>query len=242
MNMSFYTGAVGARQQQQRMGVQANNIANVNTYGYKAEQPSFASLMYGNITGINNAQLPRGSGARMVMANTDFHSGAMAASSISQSYAIQGNGFFALVDPASGEISYTREGAFTLSQYYRNNEEGEPEEVWYLSDGEGRFVLSKQGAPIEVTDSNADQPVGVFDFVNTDGMLHADSSRFLPVEKNGQVRLGTGVAQRGMLETSNADLATELVSVIEAQRSYSYALKMVQASDEIETTINGLRG
>ena len=69
MNMSFYTAAVGAEQQQQRLNVQANNIANVNTYGYKAQKPSFSSLMYSNILGIDQEELPRGSGAVMSMAS-----------------------------------------------------------------------------------------------------------------------------------------------------------------------------
>ena len=51
MNMSFYTGAVGAYMQNQRMNVQANNIANVNNYGYKAERATFHHLMYGNVRG-----------------------------------------------------------------------------------------------------------------------------------------------------------------------------------------------
>ena len=81
MNTSFYTAAVGAQQQQLRMNVQGNNIANVNTVGFKAERPSFAALMYDQIRGIGDEQLPRGNGTRMVMAKTDFSSGAMATSS-----------------------------------------------------------------------------------------------------------------------------------------------------------------
>ena len=72
MNMSFYTGAVGAYQQQQRMNVQANNIANVNNYGYKAERATFHHLMYGNVTGIDEEQLPKGTGTKMVKASVDY--------------------------------------------------------------------------------------------------------------------------------------------------------------------------
>ena len=54
--------------------------------------------------------------------------------------------------------------------------------------------------------------------------------------------MGAGVARKGMLEQSNTDLANEMVQVIEAQRSFSYALRMVQTSDEVESTINSLRG
>lgn len=241
MNVSFFNAAVGAQQQQQRMNIQANNIANVNTHGYRAKKPAFYSLLYQNINGIDNAQLPRGAGTRVEMAATDFRSGPMIGTAGLQTYGIDGEGFFALVDAATNEVSYTREGNFSLSQVTRMGEDGLPEEIFYLSDGMGRMVLSNTGAPIEVTDQSMDMPVGIFDFVNRDGMLSVGDNRLIPVAKNGQVRMGTGVLRRGVLEASNTDLAVEFGKVIEAQRSYSYALKMVQTSDEIETTINGLR-
>lgn len=239
--MSFYTAASGAGQQQARMNVQANNIANIGTYGFKAERPSFAALMYGVIQGAEGAQLPRGSGGRMAMAGTDFGQGAVADTGRSQDYAILGDGFFALYDPGADEISYTRSGAFSPASFRQPGQDGVLETVYMLSDGNGRFVLDRQGGLIQVTDADAEQPVGVFDFMSVDGMRHLGENRFAPVEKNGPVRLGSGSVRRGMLEMSNTDLAAELGKVIEAQRSYSYALKMVQATDEVETTINGLR-
>lgn len=244
MNMSFYTAAVGASQQQKRMNVLANNIANVNTYGYKAEKPSFAALMYGNVTGIDNAQLPRGTGARMSSANTDYGAmGPLADTGRSLDYAIPGRGFFALMEPANGEISYTRDGSFTMSGYQRPNEEGLLIQVYRLSDGEGRFVLDGEGSPIEVTDHNNKLPVGVYDFAHTDGMHPIGANRYLPVEKNGAAfSVENATVIQGALEGSGTDLANELTKVIESQRSFSYALRMVQTSDEVTTTINGLRG
>lgn len=244
MNMSFYTAAAGAGQQQKRMNVLANNIANVNTYGYKAEKPSFAALMYGNVTGIDEAQLPRGTGTQMISANTDFSTmGPVADTGRSLDYAIIGRGFFALMDPASGEVSYTRDGSFAMSGFQRPNEEGTLIQVFRLSDGDGRFVLDETGAPIEVSDPATRQPVAVYDFANTDGMNPIGANRYLPVEKNGVPFLVEApVVVQGSLEGSNTDLANEMTRVIEAQRSYSYALRMVQTSDEVTTTINGLRG
>lgn len=246
MNMSFYTAAVGATQQQNRLNVTGNNIANVNTYGYKADQSNFASLMYGNVNGIDNAQLPRGTGARLIGTTTNFAQGAMADTGHRYDYAINSaDGFFALYDPQNGEISYTRDGSFTMSQYERIDDEGEPYTAYMLSDGLGRFVFGESGTLIEIDTENpeAKQPVGVFAFENTDGMRLVGDNRFVPVEKNGAPRLleGADVTQ-GYLEASNVDLAEELTKVIEAQRSYSYVLRMVTTSDEIETTINGLRG
>ncbi len=242
MNMSFYTAAVGAAQQQQRLNVQANNIANINTHGFKAEYPSFASLMYDGITGIDNVRLPRGTGALMVMAGTDFSDGGLATTGLAQDYAIIGDGFFGLLDPASGQISYTRDGSFTLTELLEADADGVQQSVWYLSDGLGKLVLDQNAQPIAVEDAMAAQPVGVFDFVNVDGMQHIGSNQFVPVAKNGDVQRGAGTVRQGVLELSNADLAQEMSKVIEAQRSFTYALKMIQTSDEIENTINSLRG
>lgn len=257
MNMSFYTGAVGAWQQQQRMNVQANNIANVNNYGYKAERATFHHLMYGNVTGIDNEQLPKGSGTKMVKASVDYEPGGYTETGYTFDFAIMGDGFFALYDPSSQEISFTRDGAFIMARFEippdedaepeidpDTGEEIEPENTveWRLSDNEGRFVLDPEGnfIVIDPDDRKADLNIGVFDYRIYDGMLHADSGRFTPIEKNGDLYMGTGTVKRGYLERSNVDLAQEMVKVIESQRAYSYALRMVQTTDEIEQTINGL--
>ncbi len=248
MNQSFFIGAVGAHQQQKSMAVQGNNIANVNTYGFKAEKGRFSALMYENVKGIDNAELASGVGACLWATDTDFRPGTAVSTGQDQDYLIAGDGFFALVDLETNEVSLTRNGAFKIAELQRPSEEvdeyGMPvmEKVMYLSDGDGRFVLSSTGGMIEVTDRTAEQPVGIFDYMNYNGMEHIEGTRFLAVEKNGGLRMGRGTLVRGMLETSNVDLADEITKVIESQRAYSMALKMVQTSDEIETTINNLRG
>ena len=72
MNMSFYTAAVGAEQQQKRMGVLGNNIANINTVGFCAKRPVFTALMYDFMNGVDGARLQRGSGTVMSGAETNF--------------------------------------------------------------------------------------------------------------------------------------------------------------------------
>ena len=257
MNMSFFTGAVGAYMQNQRMNVQANNIANVNNYGFKAERATFHHLMYGNVMGIDEEQLPKGSGTKMAKASVDFlSSNGYVETGRRFDYAIEGDGFFALYDPTDGEISFTRDGAFMMASFQVPNEEAEPEidpvtreEIepepileWRLSDNEGRCVLDSMGnfIVIDVDNKDAELDIGVYDYLIYDGMTHADSGRFLPIDKNGDLYLGTGKVRQGYLELSNVDLAQEMVKVIESQRAYSYALRMVQVSDEIEQTINGL--
>lgn len=115
MIQAFYSAALGAQQQMTRMGVQGNNISNVNTYGYKAEKPSFEAALYRYEDGVDGAQLPRGSGALMVSTATDFAASSIEQTGRSLDYTIVGDGFFALRDPATGEVSYTRDGSFTLS-------------------------------------------------------------------------------------------------------------------------------
>ena len=126
----------------------------------------------------------------------------------------------------------------------KDGEEPQPTEVWRLSDNQGRCVLNPQGNFIVIDPENRGAPLelGVFDYAIREGLQHADSSRFLATERNGQLYLGTGQVKQGLLEMSNTDMAQEFIKVIESQRAYSYALKMVLTSDEIETTINGLRG
>lgn len=246
MLQAFYSATVGAQQQMLRMDVQANNISNVNTNGFKAQVPAFQALMYGMLDGIDNAQLPRGSGAYLSGTATNWEEGTIQETGRNLDFAILGDGYFALYDPNTGEVSFTRDGAFNLAGFQettdQTDENGQPvvDTVYYLSDGEGRQVLGQDGYPIQVSDPNADLTVGVFSIQYKDGMERAGSSRFLTGDKNGLVWVSNSEVQRGMLETSNTDLATELSQVIEAQRSYSYVLKMMQTADEVETTINGL--
>ena len=258
MNMSFYNAAVGAQQQQLRMNVQSNNSANVNTQGYRAERAAFGELMNRNVVGIDDARLPKGTGARMIHAPVDFTSRGFMDTGKTFDFAINGDGFFALFDPETQEISFTRDGSFTMTQFWippaedaepeldENGEEiaPQPTSVWRLSDNQGRCVLDPQGnfIVIDPEDRGAELELGVFDYAIHYGMQHADSSRFLATDLNGQLYLGTGEVKRGLLEMSNTDLTQEFIKVIESQRAFSYCLKMVTTSDEIETTFNNLRG
>lgn len=216
MNMSFYNAAVGAYQQQLRMNVQAQNIANVNTQGYRAERAAFGELMNRNVDGIDNSRLPKGTGARMIHAPIDFSSRGFTDTGRNFDFAINGDGFFALFDPDTQEISFTRDGSFTMTQFWippaedaapevdENGEEIEPQptSVWRLSDNQGRCVLDPEGNFIVVDPDNQKAPLelGVFDYAIHYGMQHADSSRLLATDLNGQLYLGTGEVKQGLLE------------------------------------------
>lgn len=246
MNQSFYIGAVGAQHQLYHLNVHGDNIANVNTYGFKADRAYFTALLYQNQRGAET-ELPMGVGTRMLMTSTDYSQGGPADTGRKLDYCIEGKGFFGVVDLATGDVTFTRNGAFTMSELERPtgevDEEGQPimETVYCLGDGTGRFVLSRDGGLIQFTDTDEELPIGIFDFANYDGKIRLDETGFVPIDKNGNLWYGTGKLVQGYLERSNADLADELTKVIEAQRAYGAALKMVITSDEIESTINNLR-
>ena len=166
--------------------------------------------------------------------------------------------FFLIQSINADSIESKLSPSFTMTQFWippaedaapevdENGEEIEPQptSVWRLSDNQGRCVLDPEGNFIVVDPDNQKAPLelGVFDYAIHYGMQHADSSRLLATDLNGQLYLGTGEVKQGLLEMSNTDLTQEFIKVIESQRAFSYALKMVITSDEIESTFNSLRG
>ena len=246
MNQSFYIGAVGAQQQLYHLNVHGDNIANVNTFGFKANKSYFTALLYQNWPGVEE-ELPMGVGTRMLKTSTDYSQGVPSETGRVLDFMIEGDGFFALVDLETGDVTFTRNGAFIMSSMEQDtgevDENGDPvtETVFYLGDNTGKLVISDRGELIPIDDPKDELPVGIFDYINYDGMAQLDGTRYLPVDKNGDLWYGDGKLIRGYLELSNADLADELTKVIEAQRAYGLALKMMTTSDEIENTINNLR-
>ena len=236
MNQSFYTAALGVGSEQYKLDILANNTANINTWGYKTKVPIFSELMYYEMKGKaqENNELLTGTGMRIQKADTDFSQMTLAESEGEYHYAIEGDGMFMLRDPSTNEITYTRDGSFSLS--LRGND-------FYLVSSTGKLVLDRNANPIQVNENSPDTlPIAIVDFVNKNGMLGVGDNEFTPVAKNVDPFLAQGAKLRkGMLEMSNVDLSDQITKIIEAQRAYSYALRMVQTSDEIENTINSLR-
>lgn len=240
MDLAFYAAAAGASAQQKRLNVVANNLANVSTIGFKGEDAIFSNLIYNELNppAQEGTQLSSTSGARVEKTNTNFSDGDWLPSELPYDYALVGDGFFALKNPLTEEITYTRDGSFRLSQ--------QADGTFLLTAENGKHVLDHLGQDIPVDPDNqeASLPVGVYRFRTRDGMLHVGDNEFLPTEKNGQAvaaESNQGLVQQGYIENSNVDMADEFTKMIEAQRAYQYALKMVQTADEVETTINSLR-
>ncbi len=235
MDTSFYTAARGAMTQQERMNVISNNIANVNTTGYKSKTSVFLELMHYNMRAPENenTQLTAGAGAALNHTNTNFDAAGLQTAEGEHDYAISGEGFFMLRDTASGELSYTRNGHFSLSRR---------QDGFYLVSDSGKLVLDEARNPIRFTNGTIQGSPGIYTFQNTDGMQSTGMNEFQPLAKNGAPVLSNDAKlQKGYLEMSNVDMADEMSKTIEASRAYSLMLKMVQTSDEVEQTVNSLR-
>ncbi|MCI8376656.1 MAG: flagellar hook-basal body complex protein [Lachnospiraceae bacterium] len=239
MYSSFYAAAQGAIGQQSRMDVISNNLANVNNYGFKPKVGTFQDLMYYNLNNWqgDETKIQAGTGIVLEKADTNFAPSGYDITERDYDFAIVENGFFMMRNPVNNEITYTRNGRFSLSQ--RGNE-------FYLVNDAENLVLDRNQNPIrlvgdEVTGRELEALPGIFDFAVKNGMQNVGDNEYAPVEKNGQPILQAEDPLQGALESSGTDLAMDLVRMIESQRAYSYALKMVQTSDEVVQTVNSLR-
>lgn len=237
MNYSFYSATAAAQSQQRKFDVIANNLSNANTTGFKTKYVTFTDLMYQNMNAPEEEQtnLLRGAGSKLMKADTDYVQGVIIPTDGKFDFAIDGDGFFALFDPLNQQTSYTRNGHFELSQ----QQNGE----MYLVAESGKWVLDKQGNPIVVENYEDDVEVGIYIFDQKNGMFNLGHGEFLPQEKNGQARLAENDDHliKGFLECSNVETEREMIYLLESQRAYQFAIKMIQTTDEIESNINSLR-
>jgi len=271
MVRSLWTAATGMIAQQNNVDTIANNLANVNTTGYKTQVNEFKSLLYQNIqtktTSANGENKPGsaqvGLGVRNAAVSTIFKTGSFLASESDTAFALDGKGFFALRG-ADGETYYTKNGDFhfTLADNGGN----------MLATSEGLPVLDSNGNPIildqnyivsqiEVNqngelcypdDKNNPQPmgirIGVFQFNNPNGLEKLGESRYKETIASGQAineSTNTYVEKtnviQGYLEGSNVQVVDEMVNMIVAQRAYEMNSKAITASDEMMQQANNLR-
>ena len=252
MNSSFYIAAVGAAAQQERMDNVANNLANINTVGYKRMETTFGDLMkYKMSQGVEQTNVMSGTGVRVENTKTQFTQGSFVPTDNELDFVIDGSGFFALQDPVTGDRTYTRAGNFEFRQFG---------DTYRLTSASGKLVLDADGQAIEKpvqavgTEEDDEEPdtqepaytipynMAVYRFPVEDGLVRVGEGEYAPVAKNGQPQLDPEAhVYSGMQEASNVELSQEMTAIIESQRAYQYALKMVQTSDEVENVINSLR-
>ena len=271
MVRSLWSGATGMIAQQTNVDTIANNLANVNTTGYKAERAEFKSLLYQTLqtktTTANGDQKPIsaqvGLGVRNSSITSVFTEGSFLASDSASAFAIDGDGFFAVRD-GSGNIQYTRNGNFTWA--IGNN-------GLNLTTSEGYQVLNSAGQPISVpatyTTSNLTISgqgelcypdasnnakglgifIGLYQFQNPAGLEKTSSSLYSATAARGgaineyttNLNIKKSSIVQGYLEGSNVQVADEMVNLIIAQRAYEMNSKVIQASDDMMQQANQLR-
>ncbi len=227
----FYAAKAGAKVFQTSLDITANNIANANTQGYKAQTASFTDLVYTNAQG---GEFLAGNGARLASTSVLSGQGGLGQDG-ERSAAIEGEGFFA-VQNAQGDTVYTRSGSFSLSA------EGEAR---YLVSADGGYVLNQNGQRIALEGEDirtAIRQAALYSFPNPDALTALGNSRFAATEASGDAVIdNASQLVESAYELSNVDLVTEMTRMMLAQRGFQFNLRMLQTADELEQVVNSLR-
>lgn len=254
---SLWTAATGMVAQQTHIDVLSNNLANVNTHGFKKSRAEFEDLMYQTmeIAGAVNQggnRIPTGMqvglGVKPVTVHKFFSQGTFQNTGNPLDVAIEGRGFFRV--DFNGEDAYTRAGAFKLdnegrlvtAQGYALQPEFvvPPEAANIVITEQGHFAaLDKNGVELAAVD------VPIYDFINPPGLNAVGKNVYFETEGSGAPVEGTpgedrfGTISQGYLEGSNVELVDEMVGLIVGQRAYETNSKAMTTSDSmLQTAIN----
>jgi flagellar basal-body rod protein FlgG len=259
MLRAFSTAATGMTGQQMMVDTIANNLANVNTTGFKRSQINFQDLLYVTMeepgteiaSGINSPTGTEiGSGVRAASTIKVFSAGELESTSRPLDIAITGDGFFQVTMP-NGDMRYTRDGSLmtnangelvTSSGYAIEPAISVPIDAVSVS-------IEKDGG-VNVTDSAGTQSVvGTIQlarFPNPSGLSSEGGNLLSETEASGTPTTGTpgengfGTIQAGFLEKSNVQMVTELVNLITAQRAYEINSRAIRAGDDMLRTASGI--
>lgn len=224
---------------QKAMDVTANNIANVQTNGYKPLRASFSDLFY-TTQNPANRDTETGHGVKIDKTDMLFDAGQVRATEQPLDVAIPSEGMFAL-QRADGTIAYSKDGAFQLM-----NED----DTFVLINSVGSKVLDNDGQPIVgypdekgIVDPNLlFDLVGVYEFPNPYGLQPDGGNEYLATPASGEATANPDADKKqGWLEVSSTDLADQMTKVISYQRSFSFNAKMIQTADEMENAANNFR-
>lgn len=230
MIKAYYTATNGAMSNQNYLDVISNNMANVQTEGFKKSKAEFSDLLYTNIRGANE-DLKSGSGSKINKADVIFNQGAPYQTGVPTDYAITGDGFF--IVQFEDENLFTRGGSFDIT-----NIDGEK----YLT-YQGGYVLNKEEEPILLENNDDIIDVGVFFVNNKEDLLQAGNNLYKLANEDGEYNLSeTSNVMKGYLEASNVDISEEMVKMLQVQRAFQLNSNIIQTADQIEQTINSLRG
>jgi flagellar basal-body rod protein FlgG len=259
MLRALYSSAAGMQSQQLNLDVISNNLANVNTTGFKKSKIEFQDLLYqttraaGADAGAGN-QLPTGlqvgHGSKPVATSKIFTTGELTQTGERLDVAIQGDGFFEVQMP-DGTRAYTRDGALkTASDGRITTSDGLPLQGGFQPIPAGTTSISiAPTGEVTATTPNGSQSfrVQLVRFANPSGLDSIGRNLYRENTASGTAELGNpgengfGELAQGYLEMSNVKVVEEMVNMIVAQRAYEVNAKAVQASDEMMQMSNNLR-
>jgi flagellar basal-body rod protein FlgG len=255
---ALWVAKTGLDAQQTRMSVVSNNLANVNTTGFKRGRAVFEDLLYQNVTQAGGATsqntesptgLTVGTGVRVVATEKTFTQGSAQQTGNALDVLIQGRGFFQVLEP-DGNLGYTRDGSFkidsdgrlvTASGYEIQPSitiPGDAQSVTIGLDGTVQATLAGQTSPTSLG------TLQLADFVNPAGLQPKGQNLFIETAASGSPQVanpgqeGIGTLVQGSLEGSNVNVVEELVSMIETQRAYEMNSKAISTSDQMLQYLN----
>jgi len=253
MNPALWISKTGLDAQQTRMSVISNNLANVNTTGFKRDQAVFEDLVYQTIKQVGaqtseDTQSPSGistgTGVRVVATEKLHTQGNLVQTGNTLDVAIEGRGFFQILRP-DGSLAYTRDGSFQVdSNGQMVNANGYqvqptitiPTNVQSLSIGEDGIVSAL--LPGGTTPSQIGT-IQTADFINPTGLQAVGGNLYVETGASGSPQSGTpgltgfGTLTNGAVETSNVNVVEELVDMIETQRAYEMNSKVISTADQM---------
>jgi len=262
---TLYTGATGMESMQMKMDVIANNLANVNTTAFKRDRVNFEDLYYQKIKlpgaqdAFNNyapTGISIGLGSRVQSTQTIYEQGAFDITNHPLDVAIEGDGFFQVIDPSTNNFMYTRAGDFSV------NSNGL---LVIGSSNTGRLVQPQISIPIDTTGIviSAEGNVSIQQFgqqqfsqvgqlqlakfMNPEGLLQLGENMYQETLSSGPAIFGQpglnglGVLRQNSLERSNVEPVNELIDLITTQRSFELNSQSVQAGDQMLQLVANLR-
>jgi len=258
---ALWTASSGMNAQQTNIDVVSNNLANVNTVGFKKSRVQFQDLLYQTVraAGSTTAQgnmnptgLQVGHGVRMVSTSKSYGQGDVMQTGNALDLMVEGEGFFQLMLP-DGTTGYTRDGSFKIDGEGRIvNNDGyvlQPE-IWVPDNATDIIIGSDGTVSVQLSGEEMPQEIGLIElvrFLNPEGLVNIGRNIVKPSFASGQIQYGTagldgfGELSQGYLEMSNVKVVEEMVNMIVAQRAYEVNSKAIQAADEMLQTANNLR-
>jgi flagellar basal-body rod protein FlgG len=246
--------------QQVNIDTIANNIANVNTTGFKQGRAEFQDLLYQNMRPAGTASsasttypvgLELGLGTRPVATDRIYRQGDFRQTGNSLDLVIEGKGFFQVRMP-SGEVAYTRDGSFHVNaEGAVVTAAGNPVEPQITIPADAQEIVIGSDGTVSVTQAGqaAAQQVGsiqIANFQNPAGLSAMGGNLLLPTAASGTATTGTpgenglGHINQGFLEQSNVSVVEEMVNMIVAQRAYEVNSRAIRVADDMLSQINGL--